>query len=75
METEWTIKNFNITFKGATPSVRDVENPNTQFGKIWANFLRELDSINAHVADEATLSGATGVIKLPTKVLAGTNTK
>lgn len=68
---EYTFKDLGLKLP-TNLNIRDITNPNTPLGKVWANFARDLDGIGAQIVEGATITGqgASGV-QVPHKVLAG----
>lgn len=68
---EYTFKDFGLKLP-TNLNIRDIANPSTALGKVWVNFVRELDGISCEIVTGSTIagSGVTG-LAVPTKVPAG----
>ena len=67
---EYEFKKFAITLPTSV-KINDIANTNSAFGKLWANFLRELDGIGGHVEASTITGPGVNNLAVPTKVLAG----
>jgi len=67
---EYNFKDFGLTLPTGT-KISEIANQNSPFGKVWANFLHDLEAIGGHVV-AGTITGA-GVnnLAIPTKLPAG----